>query len=104
MNLAARGYDVNLAKTGRDAVNLALTQSPGCILLDLNLPDCSGWEVVERLRAAKDYTIPPIAVISSSEPSARELADYGVSGYLKKPFDVKALLSLVNHLMASIHR
>ena len=61
-NLRARGYDVDLAGTGEDALALAARHHPDVVLLDLGLPNMDGLEVIDGLRG---WTRMPIVVLSA---------------------------------------
>ena len=62
--LRSRGYDVDVAGTGAEALTLAAERSPALIVLDLGLPDIEGTEVCRRVRATSDV---PIIVLSARE-------------------------------------
>lgn len=90
--LCANGYDVVLAENGMDALNLASSHCPDCILLDLGLPDLDGNEVIKKLRA---WTAVPIVVISarSMDTDKVQALDLGADDYLTKPFSTVELLA-----------
>lgn len=52
---SGQGYDVLLASRGIDALNLALKQPPKLVILDIGLPDMSGYEVCRKLRSTRPY-------------------------------------------------
>jgi CheY-like chemotaxis protein len=61
--LIRKGFDVVLAKNGTQAVEMAFSESPQLILMDLNLPDIDGWEATRQIREREiDRHIPIIAV------------------------------------------
>jgi len=86
------------AATAGAGLELALAQAPDLVLLDLHLPDMSGDEVVERLKAEGSLAETKIVVVSAdATPSRiRRMLDLGVDGYLTKPVGVDALLRLVD--------
>ena len=93
-SLLARGYTVRTASTGEDAV-LELTESvPDLMLLDINLPDITGWEVLRRMAPADRERV-PVVVFSASPLSPRRLEEFRPAGVLVKPFPIDALLRLV---------
>lgn len=93
-SLLARGYTVRTAATGEDAV-LALTEgTPDLMLLDINLPDITGWEVLRRM-APLDRERVPVIVFSASPLSPRRVEEFRPAGVLLKPFPIDALLRLV---------
>ena len=91
-SLSAEDYAVVVAKTAAEAVQLAATQNPDMILLDLGLPDGDGVEVIKKVRL---WTETPIIVISARDEDADkiEALDAGADDYLTKPFSVAELLA-----------
>jgi DNA-binding response OmpR family regulator len=99
-HLRARGYDVTSAPTA-EAAQAALRAGlrPDLVLLDINLPGETGWSVVrsDALVAAGD---PPVVVASAMAVSPTRLREYGVAGYLPKPFALETLRSTIERLLA----
>jgi two-component system, OmpR family, KDP operon response regulator KdpE len=93
-NLKARGYDVDAAETGEQALDLAARHHPDVVLLDLGLPDIDGIEVCQRLRR---WYRNPIVVVSADGDEDRKVAalDDGADDYLTKPFSMRELLARV---------
>jgi len=75
---------------------------PILLLLDLNMPKMSGFEVLEWLRIQSEHSRLPVAIMTSSDhdPDARRAFDLGADSYLVKPPDAEALLALVQRLHA----
>ena len=92
VSLSAEDYAVIAAGTAAEAVNLAATQNPDMILLDLGLPDGDGVEVIRKIRL---WTETPIIVISARDEDTDkiEALDAGADDYLTKPFSVAELLA-----------
>jgi two-component system KDP operon response regulator KdpE len=99
-NLKARGYDVDLAETGEDALTLAARQHPDVVVLDLGLPGIDGLEVIDGLRG---WSRVPIVVLSArgSEPDKVAALDAGADDYVAKPFGMDELLA---RLRAAVRR
>jgi CheY-like chemotaxis protein len=101
--LAGRGRTrLITAMQGRMGLELAAQHRPDVILLDINLPDISGHEVLRRLRSDhRTESIPVVMVSADATPNQvdRMLAA-GASGYLTKPVDVRRLLSLLDEMTA----
>jgi two-component system KDP operon response regulator KdpE len=93
-NLRVRGYEVDLAGTGEEALDLAARHHPDLVLLDLGLPGISGIEVVQGLRG---WTAVPIIVLSATgtEEAKVQALDEGADDYLTKPFGMHELLARV---------
>jgi two-component system KDP operon response regulator KdpE len=94
MNLTARGYDVVEAATGTRALTAAAAQPPEVILLDLGLPDLTGFDVIKGVRA---YSRTPIIVLSARTGSTDKVTalDLGADDYVTKPFSIDELLARV---------
>jgi two-component system KDP operon response regulator KdpE len=99
-NLTARGYDVDLAGTGEQALALAARKHPDLVILDLGLPGIDGIEVIHGLRG---WTQVPIIVLSVREREADKVAalDAGADDYVTKPFGMDELLA---RLRAALRR
>jgi len=93
-NLKVRGYDVESASNGEEAVALASTCHPDLIILDLGLPGISGIDVIEAVRG---WSTVPILVLSvrDAERSKVEALDAGADDYVTKPFGIEELLARV---------
>ncbi len=100
INLRARGYDVDLAETGRRALELAASSHPDVVILDLGLPDLDGTEVIAGLRG---WTQVPIIVLSArhTEEAKVSALDAGADDYVTKPFGMDELLA---RLRATLRR
>ena len=100
VNLRARGYDVDLAETGEQALELAARHHPDVVVLDLGLPGIDGVEVIHGLRG---WTEVPIIVLSVREAESDKVAalDAGADDYVTKPFGMDELLA---RLRAALRR
>jgi len=92
--LQARHYMVDLAATGGEGLDIAIDRTPDLVILDLTLPDMSGLEVAESLRAWYEG---PIIVLSVRDADADKIAalDLGADDYLTKPFSAGELLARI---------
>jgi two-component system, OmpR family, KDP operon response regulator KdpE len=92
INLAARGYQVVTACTGAAGLRAAAAQHPAVVVLDIGLPDLSGFEV---LRVLRGWMTAPVLVLSArTDPRDKvEALDAGADDYLTKPFDMEELLA-----------
>lgn len=90
------------ARTGGDGVELANTYRPKLVLLDLNLPDMHGSEVLRRLQNQPETAQLPVVVLSAdATPSQIErLLTAGARNYLTKPFDIDPFLAVVDEMVA----
>jgi CheY-like chemotaxis protein len=89
--------EVASAGTAAAGVAEALAHRPDLVLLDLHLPDASGWDVARRLGADPRTAGLAIVVLSGeARPDPRTLDEAGVGAFLAKPFDVDELLAVVD--------
>jgi two-component system KDP operon response regulator KdpE len=100
INLRARGYDVDLAETGAQALDRAAKLRPDVVILDLGLPDLDGTEVIAGLRG---WSQVPIIVLSArhTEEAKVTALDAGADDFVTKPFGMDELLA---RLRATLRR
>jgi two-component system KDP operon response regulator KdpE len=91
-SLQARGYDVRVARTGQDGLDLSASDDPAVIILDLGLPDVDGIEVCRQMRK---WTRAPIIVVTADGSEKRKILalDEGADDYVTKPFSMPELLA-----------
>ena len=95
------GYTAVLARNGRDAVEKAIEGQPDLILLDVMMPELSGWEVCTTLKSAPETRQIPIAMLTVKS-EIRDLItgmQVGADDYITKPFTRKKLLTTVRRLL-----
>jgi two-component system KDP operon response regulator KdpE len=92
--LRSRGYEVDTAATGTDALKMFSERAPDLVVLDLGLPDLEGTEVCRRLRAQSAV---PIVVLSARGAEADKVnaLDLGADDYVTKPFGPEELLARI---------
>jgi len=99
----ARRPEVTLlvAMQGQPGLEMARTQAPDLILLDLHLPDMTGEEVLRGLRETPQTRGTPVVVISADAIPAQieRLLAAGAQAYLTKPLDVKQFLSILDQML-----
>jgi two-component system KDP operon response regulator KdpE len=100
INLRARGYNVDLAETGEQALDLAARHHPDVVVLDLGLPGMDGVEVIHGLRG---WSQVPVIVLSVRDAEADKVAalDAGADDFVTKPFGMDELLA---RLRAALRR
>jgi two-component system KDP operon response regulator KdpE len=100
IGLRAGGYDVELAATGEEALELAAREEPDAVILDLGLPGIDGIQVAQGLRG---WSAVPIIVLSARGAEAVKVAalDAGADDYVTKPFGMDELLA---RLRAALRR
>ena len=95
--LQQRGYDVDIALNGQDGFTKALTFYPHCLILDVILPDVSGYTVCRHVRQQLGQQLPHIILISSKDAPLDQYYGLrqGADRYLPKPFSEETLLQAV---------
>ena len=99
--LSSAYYDVVVAECGRQALEMARSEQPDMIMLDVMMPDIDGFEVCARLKAAEETAhIPVIMVTALDTPEERIRGlEAGADDFLSKPFNDLALFARVRNLM-----
>jgi two-component system KDP operon response regulator KdpE len=94
INLKARGYDVAVAHTGREALDGLAKVHPDVVVLDLGLPDLDGIDVLHGVRGWNDV---PVVVLSARTTSDEKVdaLDAGADDYVTKPFEMNELLARI---------
>lgn len=71
---------------------------PSLVLLDINLPGSSGWDLL-RHPIFEDIGRPPVLVISATAVTPDRLSEFGVAGFLPKPFPLETLVTTIERLV-----
>ena len=100
-NLKRNGYDVLTANSGDAAIDVAKSERPSLVLLDLMLPGTSGTEVARRLKAdARTRAIPIVMLTAKSEETDVVVGlTLGADDYVTKPFSMKILLARLGSVL-----
>nr|WP_172687625.1 heavy metal response regulator transcription factor [Pseudomonas syringae]ARO44855.1 DNA-binding heavy metal response regulator [Pseudomonas syringae pv. actinidiae] len=96
--LTENGYVVDVAVTGLDGLYFAKHQSYDVVILDVNLPEMEGWEVLSKLRATSNARVMMVTARGRLDEKVRGL-ELGADDYLVKPFEFPELLARVRCLM-----
>jgi two-component system KDP operon response regulator KdpE len=94
INLESNDYKVRQASNGKEGIIMAANHPPELILLDINLPDLSGHEVLKELRQWYQKSIIMLSVLNSESDIVSAL-DNGATDYLTKPFRTGELLARI---------
>ena len=91
------------AASGLEGIEALALQPVTAVILDLNMPDMHGLDVLRFLRSHDQYNVVPVVVLTTrGDTTSREAAlQAGASAYMTKPFTPSALLSTLSHLLAS---
>lgn len=101
--LIKRGYDVAIAVDGEQGVEMAGSESPDIILMDMSLPGIDGWTATRQVKAA-DATrgIPVIALTAHAMAGDREKAlEAGCDEFDTKPVELQRLLGKIEELLGA---
>jgi FixJ family two-component response regulator len=94
--LRASGLEADTYACGKDFLEASETRRPDCVVLDLHMPDMSGFQVLNEMRAAHRM-LPTVVITAYDEPGAREQClAAGAAAYLRKPLDEKLLLNAIS--------
>lgn len=98
-NLEAEGFDVEIAENGRIALEAATARDFDAIVLDVMMPEMTGFEVARELREAENYT--PILMLTALGKPEDVLQGFeaGTDDYLPKPFELSIFLARLNGLL-----
>lgn len=97
-NLDREGYQVLAASDGQAALEIAASEVPDLVILDLMLPDIDGFEVCERIR---QFSLVPVVMLTARGEQVDKLSGFeaGADDYLSKPFAPAELLARVRAVM-----
>ena len=105
--LNQRGYNVLMAGRGEEALAICRATPPDLILLDVRLPDMSGYDVGQALRAAPDTQNIPIVVLTAFSERHNRMAAHNVvkaDYFLGKPFDIEEVYSVIRNQLSQGRR
>ena len=99
--LKMEGYEVAMARDGREAIRMAEEQSFDAILLDLMMPNLSGEDTLRVLRDRERSSATPVIIITAKEGDEPvvETTVAGADAYLTKPFEPQTVLALLRRLV-----
>jgi CheY-like chemotaxis protein len=96
--LSLAGFDVEERKSGNEALDYLAEATPDVVLLDLRLPDLSGWEVLDRLRESGRLDALNVILFSAHASAAQTAVEAGCVSFISKPFTPD---ELVEHVTAA---
>ena len=97
--LQQEGYEVAVARSGEEGLEIATRQAPDLVVLDVRLPGMDGFEVLRRLRAAGAKM--PVLVLTARDDEVDKVIglELGADDYLTKPFGLRELMSRIKALL-----
>ncbi len=101
--LTKRGYEVVMAIDGQQGVDMAVSEKPHIILLDMSLPVVDGWEAAQQIKANEaSKGVPLVALTAHAMASDRERAmSAGCDDFDTKPVELPRLLSKMEALLTA---
>jgi DNA-binding response OmpR family regulator len=99
-SLRARGYQTRVASTGAAAFDELTRAQPDVLVLDVNLPDLTGWDIVRRLSESGPPR-PGVVVVSAGPISQKRIEELRPDRWLEKPFPIDALIRALQELEPS---
>jgi DNA-binding response OmpR family regulator len=101
--LKDKGYEVILASDGDQALQLAKTENPQAIILDVRMPGLDGLEVCKRLKEKEETKFIPVIFITGFEDNKLDALDMGADDFVNKPFDMVELSTRVQSVLRIRH-
>ncbi len=102
MTLRAKNYTILKATDGEEALIIAMKERPDLILMDLNLPKMTGFEVTRKLRENPAFSHTPIIALTAYplEGDSQRIIDSGCDMYLTKPIDTRELPEVIAKMLS----
>ena len=101
--LIANGHKVTTAMDALQASMTAMRELPDAIVLDINMPGGTGFEVLKRLRSSTKTCQIPVVIVSGNEMDPDNVKKIGAAGFLHKPVNADALCATVNQVLDPQH-
>ena len=99
--LSVKGYAVSTASSGREALVTIAADVPDLVLLDVVMPEMSGYEVCQKIRASEATKMLPVVMVTALDPSVERVKgiEAGADDFLPKPINQPELLARVKSLL-----
>lgn len=98
--LEKEGYEVTSVGNGKEALSEVDLNGYSLILLDIMMPDMSGWDLFSRISVVKPgYNVIFLSVLEPTKERLKELKDGGIKDYITKPFDRDDLVARVKKVI-----
>lgn len=98
MFLEEKGYEVDIAKDGIEAMERVYEKKYDIILLDITIPEMDGYQVLRMIKNEPLYKDVPVIMVTAKTLKADKFRGFetGADGYLTKPYSPEELISMVN--------
>lgn len=97
--LTKKGYDIDTANDGQSGINKATASNWDLIMLDVMLPDMSGWEIYEKLKSINESKYIFISAIPVSSERLLQIEKEGICGYIMKPFTRRDIEEKIGNIL-----
>ena len=99
--LERRGFQVVVAKDGKEGLAMAQSEKPDLILMDMNMPDLDGWEATRQIKAVEGLSNVPVLALSAHALTGDKdrALQVGCADYHMKPVDFPKLLDQIEGLL-----
>lgn len=99
--LERAGYEIVQARSGEEALRLALDRRPALAVLDVMMPGLNGFEVTRELRRSEATSAMPVILLTAKAQATDVAGGFaaGADDYMKKPFDARDLTARVDRLL-----
>ena len=101
--LKRKGFEIVIAVDGEQGVEMASSEKPDLILMDLSLPKMDGWTATKQIKSNNDLKSIPIIALSAHamEEHKQRALDSGCNDYDTKPVDINRLLSKISEQLGT---
>jgi two-component system OmpR family response regulator len=100
IKLKLHGYEVLTTTRGIEAVELARSRQPDIMLLDIIMPDITGFEVLERVRI---FSTVPVIVFTARREMAEKALRGGAAAFIAKPFNPDQIVKMIESVLQAFH-
>jgi CheY-like chemotaxis protein len=97
--LEAFGYRVLVAVDGRQAVQMAVTEQPDLVLMDIMMPEMDGFEATRAIRGDARTASMPIIAVTAMEGAQQLALQAGADDFVRKPVDIRGLVAKVHRFL-----
>ena len=104
--LRGEGFEVSIARNGREALVAVAKSAPDLIVSDVRMPGMDGFELARRLRRAPNFALLPIIFLTAKDETEDRIEGFraGVDVYLTKPFEPDELVAVINNILQRVER
>jgi DNA-binding NarL/FixJ family response regulator len=104
--LRADNYEVNTARSGREALMQLAESVPDLVISDIRMPGMDGYQLARQLRGSPRTALVPIVFLTAKDEKADRIEGFraGVDAYLTKPFEPEELIAVVNGILNRVER